>query len=567
MLVELRIRDYAVVEDLTLELGPGLNTLTGETGAGKSIIVGALSLLLGERASVDVVRAGAQRATVEAVFDVEHVPAVHRLLEAHGFRLEDGLLILRREVAAAGRNRAWVGGSPATAGVVGELGTALVDLHGQHEHQTLLRQRDQRGILDAYGRSREMADDVADRYAQLQKLRASLEEREERRREVASRADFLRFQLAEIDEAQLSPGEDDSLEAEGGRHEHSEELARGAAGVHALLYDGDGAIADLLADVRQSLGRLVDFDPELRDDLERLTEAFHIINDVGRRVGDYASAVDHDPDRLEEIRTRLDRIFRLKRKYGPELADVLATAQRMRTELADLDDADHDLGRIRAEIDRHRSELVESAAGLSEARSAAAARLGSEVGTVLPELGLSGATFEVRLTTHETIAAGGAESVEFLVAPNRGFDPMPLSRIASGGELSRIMLALKSILASVDQVPVLVFDEIDAGVGGVVATAVAEKLAEVAGRHQVFVVTHLAQVASRAASHLLVEKASERGVTTVSVRTLEGEARVEEVARMLGGDPESATSREHARELLESARAASTADPKTSEKA
>ncbi len=567
MLVELRIRDYAVVEDLTLELGPGLNTLTGETGAGKSIIVGALSLLLGERASVDVVRAGAKRATVEAVFDVEHVPAVHRLLEAHGFRLEDGLLILRREVAAAGRNRAWVGGSPATAGVVGELGTALVDLHGQHEHQTLLRQRDQRGILDAYGRSQNMADDVADRYAQLQKLRASLEEREERRREVASRADFLRFQLAEIDEAQLSPGEDDSLEAEGGRHEHSEELARGAAGVHALLYDGDGAIADLLSDARQALGRLVDFDPELRDDLERLTEAFHIINDVGRRVGDYASAVDHDPDRLEEIRTRLDKIFRLKRKYGPELADVLATAQRMRTELADLDDADHDLGRIRAEIDTQRSELVESAAGLSEARAAAAARLGSAVGTVLPELGLSGATFEVRLTTHETIAAGGAESVEFLVAPNRGFDPMPLSRIASGGELSRIMLALKSILASVDQVPVLVFDEIDAGVGGVVATAVAEKLAEVAGRHQVFVVTHLAQVASRAASHLLVEKGSERGVTTVSVRTLEGEARVEEVARMLGGDPESATSREHARELLESARAASTADPKTSEKA
>jgi DNA repair protein RecN (Recombination protein N) len=344
-------------------------------------------------------------------------------------------------------------------------------------------------------------------------------------------------------------------------------LARGAAGVHALLYDGDGAIADLLADVRQALGRLVDFDPELRDDLERLTEAFHIINDVGRRVGDYASAVDQDPDRLEEIRTRLDKIFRLKRKYGPELADVLATAQRMRTELADLDDADHDLGRIRAEIDGQRSQLLESAAELSEARAAAAARLGSAVGTVLPELGLSGATFEVRLTTHETIAAGGAESVEFLVAPNRGFDPMPLSRIASGGELSRIMLALKSILASVDQVPVLVFDEIDAGVGGVVATAVAEKLAEVAGRHQVFVVTHLAQVASRAASHLLVEKGSERGVTTVSVRTLEGEARVEEVARMLGGDPESATSREHARELLESAGAASNADPKTSEKA
>jgi len=260
--------------------------------------------------------------------------------------------------------------------------------------------------------------------------------------------------------------------------------------------------------------------------------------------------VDHDPERLEEVRVRLDRIFRLKRKYGPELADVLETAQRVRSELADHDDADHDLSRVRADIDVAERDLAARAGALSAARIEAAGRLSSEVGAVLPDLGLAGGTFEVRLTLHEAVAAGGAESVEFLVAPNQGFAPMPLSKIASGGELSRIMLALKSILASVDRVPVLIFDEIDAGVGGVVATAVAEKLAQVAERHQVFVVTHLPQVASHARSHLLVEKGDGAGVTSTSVRELRAEARVEEIARMLGGDPHSATSREHARELL-----------------
>jgi DNA repair protein RecN (Recombination protein N) len=551
MLVELRIRDYAVVEDLTLELGPGLNALTGETGAGKSIIVGALSLLLGERASSDVVRRGADRATVEAVFEVDGLPDVKRLADEHGFRLEDGLLILRREVAAEGRNRAWVCGSPATAGVVGALGTALVDLHGQHEHQTLLRSRDQRTILDAYGGSRELASSVAAAYERLQTFRTELDAREERRRDVETRADFLRFQLDEIDDVDLTPGEDGELEAESGRHQHSEELQRGAAEVHARLYEGEDAISGRLADVRHAMDRLAGFDPGLGSELERLTEALHIIDDLGRRMGDYASAVEHDPARLEEVRARLDAIFRLKRKYGPELADVLATAQRVRTELGDFEDADHDLERIRGHIGEAEAELDSIARELSAARAAAADRLGRAMADILPDLGLTGASFTVGLSSHHAISAGGAESVEFRVAPNVGFEPMPLARIASGGELSRIMLGLKSILATVDRVPVLIFDEIDAGVGGVVATAVATKLAEVAGRHQVFVVTHLPQVASKASAHLLVEKESDGGLTRTSVRTLRGDARVEEVARMLGGDPESRASRDHARELLE----------------
>ncbi len=550
MLVELRIRDYAVVDDLTLELRPGLNVLTGETGAGKSIIVGALSLLLGERASSDVVRTGAERATVEAVFDVDALPEIGALAEERGFRLDDGLLILRREVAAEGRNRAWVCGSPATAGVVGELGSALVDLHGQHEHQTLLRPRDQRAILDSFGGAEGAAAAVAEFYAELQGLRHQLDEREERLRDVESRADFLRFQLAEVDDAHPQPGEDESLEAELGRHEHSEELIQGAGAVHDGLYGDDDSIADRLGALIRALERLARFDPELAADVESLSDALIAVTEVGRRMGSYASSVEHDPERLEEVRVRLDRLFRLKRKYGPELADVLSTAQRVREELEDLDDADHDLDLLRKRIEEVHGHLREAAAALSELRRAAAEGLGARVAAVLPELGLPGASFEVRLITHEMISAGGAESVEFLVATNKGFEPMPLSRIASGGELSRVMLALKSILAGVDRVPVLVFDEIDAGIGGVVAGAVARKLADVATRHQVFVVTHLAQVASTAASHLLVEKGEGDGITSTEVRLLEGEARVEEIARMLGGDPDSATSKKHARELL-----------------
>ena len=555
MLVELHIRDYAVVDDLTLSLGPGLNALTGETGAGKSIIVGALSLLIGERASSDVVRAGAERASVEAVFDLEQLPAVRERAEELGFRLADGLLILRREVAAAGRNRAWVGGSPTTAGVVGELGSSLVDLHGQHEHQTLLRARDQRSILDAYGGSTALAKEVARRYRVLEGLRDQLEEREEKQRIVEAREDFLRFQLNEIDEAGLEPGEDDRLEVEIGRHENSEELARATQALNAELYSSEGAVTDRLAEAKNVLSRLVGFDIALRSEVERVDEALHLVSDVARALGDYATAVEFDPGRLEEVRTRLDRIFRLKRKYGPELADVLETAQRVRTELDAHDEAENDLAKIREEIGVAEAELLSEAAILSTKRGRAAAELGIAVSEALPDLGLVGGRFEVELTVSDALSASGAESVEFVVSPNTGFNLMPLARIASGGELSRIMLALKAILASVDEVPVLVFDEIDSGVGGTVASSVAVKLARVAEAHQVFVVTHLPQVASRADAHLVVEKRVDKDITTTVVRQLNEDSRVYEIARMLGGDAESDASREHARELLASSSA------------
>ncbi len=298
------------------------------------------------------------------------------------------------------------------------------------------------------------------------------------------------------------------------------------------------------------LEQLASYDPSLQDQLTELQNAAHAVSDVGRHVGDYAQGIDHDPHRLAEVRARLDLIFRLKRKYGPELADVLAVAQGVRTELAELGDSDHDLELLRQRIEVTGRELEEEAARLSAMRQKGSTRLAASVCETLPELGLVSATFEVALRAHGATGSGGSESVEFLVSPNPGFDAMPLARIASGGELSRVMLALKSILADVDRVPVLVFDEIDAGIGGVVASAVAKKLVDIAERHQVFVVTHLAQVASRARGHMLVEEAEDTLRTTPTVARVGGEARVQESARMLGGDPESPTAREHARELL-----------------
>lgn len=550
MLIELRIRDYAVIDELTLELGPGLNALTGETGAGKSIIVGALSLLLGERASSDDVRVGADRAVVEGVFDVEGRHDLLERLDDLGLRAEEGLLILRREVQAEGRNRAWVNGSPATATVVGRLGSALVDLHGQHEHQTLLNRTAQRDILDAYAGLDGDAAEVRRLHDDWTSARDALEERQARARELESRADFLRFQLNEIRDADVAADEEDDLDVRARRLEHARELAEGAHGLEALLYAGDDALSDRLAEARTLAQRLVRIDPSLADLAAAVETAYHATVEAGRAAGSYAEGVEHDPRELERVQSRQHRLFRLKQKYGPTLADVVETEARLAEEVAELDAADRDLSALEARRDAARDALHVASARLTAAREEHGARLAADVQTVLPELGMPGAVVQVALLPRDEPGPGGAEDVEFRVSLNPGFEPRPLRKVASGGELSRVMLALKALLARVDRVPTLVFDEIDAGIGGVVATGVARKLAEVAADHQVFVITHLPQLASRAGAHLLVRKRESGGVAATAVSVLDGEDRITEIARMLGGDPESATSREHAREML-----------------
>jgi DNA repair protein RecN (Recombination protein N) len=552
MLTELRIRNFALIDQLSVRLGPGLNVLSGETGAGKSIIVGALSLLLGERAASDVVRAGAERASVEGVFSVEGNSAVLGWLDEHGIDADD-VVVLRREVAREGRSRAWINGTPATATLLGELGASLVDLHGQHEHQTLLRRDEQRSILDAYAGTTPLAGRVADAYRALRSVRAEVELLERRRREAAERADFLRFQAEEIEAARLREGEEDALEDEARRLSHSEELTASAAALHDAISGGERALLGGLGSLRRTLDQLVRIDPAQAEAQELYDTAYYALEELGSRMGDYANSVEHDPARLDEVRRRQDLIFRLKAKYGSTLEEVVEKGRTARAELDLVEGAEWELGALRKREAEAAVELQALGQELSAARRAAGEALAAEVNRVLPELGMAGGVFEAAVLPLAEVGAWGAEEIEFRVSLNKGFAPKTLAQVASGGELARVMLALKTILARLDSVPTLIFDEVDTGIGGRVALQVGDKMRAVAESHQVFAITHLPQIAARAHTHLLVQKGEKEGVTTTNVRLLEDEERTAEVARMLGGDPESAVSLEHARELILSA--------------
>lgn len=550
MLRELRIRNFAVIDELTVELGPGLTVLTGETGAGKSILVEALALLVGGRPSADLIRAGRGRATVEGRFEIGGSPALAALADEAGVDADDEWLILKRELRREGRHRAWVNGSPSTTKLLRALGERLVDLHGQHEHQRLLSRGEQRRILDAFGGAADLARRVAEAHRALSEVEAELAETRRRAAEGRERADYLRFKAEEIEAAKLRPGEDEELKAETRRLTHSEELIALSERLYGEVYEAEGALVDRLGDVGRGLGELARIDPA-REDLLALHEtALRTIEELGRELGEYRGSVEHDPARLEKVRDRLDLLYRLGRKYGDTVEDVIQTGQTARAELAGIEGAEDEIERLeRARTERQRT-LEGLADELGAARRRAGGQLEEAIERSLPALGLVGGRFEVRLEPLPTIGPGGRERTEFQVSLNPGFDPAPLNRVASGGEMSRLMLALKTALVEVDEVPVLVFDEIDAGIGGEVAHRVASRLARVAASHQVLVVTHLAQIAARADAHLSVDKRADGEATRTQVIPLAGSERVRELARMLGGDPESAASRTHAEELL-----------------
>ncbi|HEX6068940.1 MAG TPA: DNA repair protein RecN, partial [Longimicrobiaceae bacterium] len=529
--------------------------LTGETGAGKSIIVGALSLLLGERATADVVRAGAERASVEGVFEIGDSPELVRWLDEQGVEVEDGLLLLKREVAVEGRNRAWINGSPATAGTLGEVGAALVSLHGQHEHQTLLRREEQRAILDAYAGNEGRLGEVAAAYEALRDIRTRVEELRRLRAEAAQRADYLRFQVDEIEAANLQPGEEEALREEERRLSHSEELISLATSIADAVAGDDDSILSRIGPLRRAIDQLVRIDRAQEPLGELYDTAYYALEELGNRMSEYAGGVEHDPARVEEVRRRQDLLFRLGTKYGGSAEAALEVAGSARAELERIENAEWELSGLEKEEVAARAALEAAAAELSGRRAGAASELASEVARLLPELGMEGGRFEARLLPLATAGRAGSEEIEFRVSLNRGFEPRPLAQVASGGELARVMLALKTVLARQDEVPTLVFDEVDAGIGGTVALQVGDKMRQVAESHQVFAVTHLPQIASRAGTHLLVRKGERGGVTTTEVEVLDPDARVREVARMLGGDAESEVSRSHARELLQRAEA------------
>jgi len=554
MLTELRVKNFAIIESLTLPLAQGFNVLTGETGAGKSIIVGALGLLLGERASADVIRTGADRATVEGVFDVGDRPEIRTLLDERGIDVEEDDVVLKREVAPS-RARAWINGTPVNAGLLAEVGRLLVNLHGQHEAQTLLDPEAQRRILDAFAGATELSGEVRHAHDTLSAIIREIADLARRRADAERRADYLRHVVKEIGDAELTEGEDIRLEDEARRLENAEELRSLANGVAGALDGEEDTVLQKLGALARHLSALQRIDPTLGRLQESYDTAYYAIEALARELEEYEASVDLDPSRLEDVRRRRDLLFRLTKKYGGTLADVIRTAQDARAELDLLDSAGLDIRQLESREREARAALKELSARLTEMREAGAERLARAVDEVLPDLGMPDGHVSVSLPPLREIGPCGAENVEFCVALNVGHEPRPLSRVASGGELSRVMLALKTILARLDRVPTLVFDEVDAGIGGRVGLQVGETIRRVASYHQVFAITHLPQIAARGHHHLLVSKGARGGVTTSDVTVLTDVPRVAEIARMLGGDPESDVSRAHARELLEAASA------------
>ena len=548
MLSELRVRNLAVIEDVTLRLGHGLNVLSGETGAGKSMLVDALALLLGERASADLIRTGAERAVVEAAFEGFSADFADKC-DATGIDVEDGRFVIRREINSEGRNRAWANGSPVTVSVLATLAGGLVDLHGQHEAQSLLKSASQRAMTDAFGKAGKHAVLVRATFERLEEARRQLATLTGKLGEVRKRADYLKHVTGEISAAELKGGEDEALGVEAKRLGNVERLTALASELEEVL-DGeaDGALQKLSA-----AGKILDELSKIDETVERWRELLNSVvaevNEFARSVRDYGSGVETDPERLRDVEERRDLIFRLCQKYGATIEEVLRTGEEARAELEVLDTADFDIASLNERIGELERELQKAADDLTELRSAGAQELSAAVNKLLPALGMEGGELIVELRPVGRTSSTGNEDVEFTVRLNVGHEARPLAKVASGGELSRIMLALKTVLAREDSVPTLVFDEVDQGIGGDVANRVAEALRAIGESRQVLVITHLPPIAAKAAHHMRVVKSPEGGVATSGVEELDGEERVSEVARMLGSRDDPVV-RRHASDLI-----------------
>ena len=566
MLIELRLRNLAVIEEVTVPFGPGLNVVTGETGAGKSIVVDAILLVMGARAQPDLIRSGADSAIIEALFELSPDHPAAEILEAAGHGAPDGALVLKREISRAGRHRVFVNDSPATVALLERLGESLVELHGQHEHQRLMEPARQLDLLDRFADAEENRTRVSAQVREWEAARTELARVRDEAREGARQQDLYRFQLSEIDALALRDGEEDELRAERRRLQHAERIASGLAEVTALLYDDAQSAAARLRRAGTVLRELAGYDPELGAPAEALGEAEAYLEDVIGRARALRDRAPFDPERLGEIDDRLDAIGKLKRKYGDSVEAIAGFRGRIASTLDQIDRHDEVVAELEARAARTGESAGESALALSETRAAAARRLERLIQAELRGLGMEHARFRVGLRREPAgegeLAAGsgrwrvgrrGADTAEFLFSANPGEDPRPLAKVVSGGELSRTMLAVRTVLSASGDVPTMVFDEVDAGIGGRVAEVVGQKLAQTARGRQVLCVTHLAPIAVYAAQHLRVEKKVGRGTTRTTVAPLAAADRIEELARMLGGERVTDATRRAARELFRSA--------------
>jgi len=550
MLTTLRIKNLALVSDLTLEIQPGCNVITGETGAGKSIIIGALNLVLGQRADRSLIRSGEESCSVEAVFDVKKLRApLKNFLEENGLEpCDEHQLVLKRTFTSAGTNRQFINGSPTTLATLGSIGEWLVDMHGPHDHQSLLHPAKQLAILDAFGgleKEREVFGELVRRRGVLETEKSALIVDE---KTYAQQLDLLRFQVQEISTARLKEGEDLEVEAEFHRASNAAKLLQLSQAALDVLSESDnslltqsGAVGRLLAELQR-----VD-DSGAKNLVELHAQASELLRDLQNAVSHYADKVDVDPPRLAELEERLGLIHTLNRKYGATIAEVVAFGADAKYKLQALESRDAELARLNAALEKLDSEIQTAGKKLTAARKKIIPPLSKAVSKQLEDLGFKQSRFDVAISVGE-ISASGLDVIEFQFAPNPGEPAKALRAIASSGEMARVMLALKTVLAAEDEIPVLVFDEVDANVGGETANVVGEKMRQIAAKRQVFCITHLPQVASAADAHYVVSKQVKSGRTISEITLLDKKSRVTELARMLGGQTDAA--RKHAEALL-----------------
>ena len=587
MLVELRLENYAVIDHVAVEFGHGLNLLTGETGAGKSILIDALALLLGDKASSDVIRGGAERAVVSGVFEIDGAAekAVTKILEENGLdESEDGSFILRREIAVGGKGRAFVNNQPATVAVLRQLGPHLATIHAQNESILSFDAAARLELLDRFGGNELGA--VEEAFAAWKGIRERIDELERGEQERLRLVDLWQFQKREIDEARLQPGEDERLEAEKRVLANAEKIYNAAMNAFDLLYEGNGSTASSLRAAQKQVEELAKYEPKFEEALVALESARISVEDVGANVRDYAGGVHASPEHLAEVDDRLAQVDRLKRKYGPTLDEVIAFGAEVSRKLAEVENKDEILRELRAELAKAAAAYLKEARVLSKKRAEAARRLEKLVEAEINDLAMR-ATFRIEMTTSEEDGywgASGIDQVVYMISTNPGEPLRRLEHIASGGELSRVMLALKASVeagstkiksSSLPQktregwgtqpptsrksgekwgIPrsqrTLVFDEIDTGIGGRAAEAVGKKLKSLARSNQVLCVTHLPQIATFGDQHYVIEKKESGGRTKTSIRAVTGEERTEEVARMLSGAKLTETSRKHAEQMI-----------------
>ncbi len=558
MLAELRIRNFAIIEEAALQFCPGLNILSGETGAGKTIILSALGLLLGGRASPEVIRTDAKEAVVEALFELEGELALEGIPSRAPDRRE---LVIRRIIAEGGRSRVLIDSELATVQTLSRLGPALVQVYGQHEAQSLLRAESHEAMLDRFAG----VENLLAGYRELHQLALSSKSRLDdlirRERERSDLLDLARFRVTELEKAELLPGEDGDLQKERIVLANAAKLSAAAHESEEMLYGAEGAALDIIAKAEARLAEAADLDPALAQPLETLRASRANLEETAHSLRAYADRIEADPARLEDIDARIQELIRLKRKYGGSLDEAMATLEKSRAEIAELENVEISRHQAEAELERALDGLLAAAKKLSAERKRGAAELKRKMEAELKTLGMRAPVFEAQLAgvtsdegalMRDGIAMGpsGIDTVEFHLSPNLGQPPMALARIASGGELSRVMLALKRLEAQRRGVATMIFDEVDAGIGGEIAQVVGRKLKELAKYHQILCVTHLPQIAAFADRHFHVEKEERRGATRSVVRQLEAAERTDEIARMLGGAEVSDKFRRAAKELL-----------------